>query len=169
MVIFLKHFSVSLLISSQTLEGHSTPITCLDFSEPYGTLVSASRDDPQLRVWDLFSGVEVGRLRGHRGTVKCVQVEDTTCLTGSEDGSVRIWDLRQVEDRRSQDDDVVSLNDIQEDEEILPTTAPEHTRHSDSDSACTKTLDGHTKAVTALYFEDDCLVWTSNLTSLPSL
>ena len=78
----------------QSLESHTTPITALDFSEPYGTLVTASQDDTQLRVWDLLTGEEIGRLRGHRGTVKCIQVEDHICLTGSEDGTVRVWDLK---------------------------------------------------------------------------
>src|ERR1700675_2368327 len=80
----------------QTLDSHSTPVTALDFSEPYGTLVSASQDDCQPRVWDLFSGSEIGRLKGHSGTVKCVQVEDHVCLTGGDDGNVRLWDLRRV-------------------------------------------------------------------------
>ena len=35
---------------------------------------------------------EIGRLRGHRGAVKCMQV-DNLCLTGAEDGTVRIFVL----------------------------------------------------------------------------
>jgi division protein 1 len=136
----------------------------LDFSEPYGTLVSSSRDDTQPRVWDLFSATEVGRLRGHTGVVKCVQVEDHVCLTGSEDGTVRIWDLRRVDDDRNQEwgsesEDVVALSDVPEDEELKDDKPqnPPH-RHPGEDGACSKVLEGHTKAVTALYFEDDCLV-----------
>ena len=50
-------------VLQQTLDGHTSPITALDFSEPYGTLVSASQEDSQPYVWDLFSGSEIGRLR----------------------------------------------------------------------------------------------------------
>jgi division protein 1 len=87
-----------ILILIQTLESHTTPISTLDFSEPYGTLVSASQEDAQPRVWDLLTGDEIGRLRGHVGSVHCLQVEDHVCLTGGEDGNVRLWDLRRVDD-----------------------------------------------------------------------
>lgn len=54
-------------VAFMTLSGHMAPITTLDFSEPYGTLVSAAADET-VRVWDLTHGDEVGRLRGHSGT-----------------------------------------------------------------------------------------------------
>jgi division protein 1 len=144
----------------------------LDFSEPYGTLVSASQDDPQPRVWDLFSGTEIGRLRGHTGTVKCVQVEDHVCLTGGADGNVRLWDLRRVDadpaDGWGDEGELVTLSDVAEEEEGTDAearAAPESNgvrdgkqRATERDDCCARVLEGHTKAVTALYFEDDCLV-----------
>lgn len=140
----------------------------MDFSEPYGTLVSASQEDAQPRVWDLLSGAEIGRLRGHRGTVKCLQVEDHVCLTGGEDGNVRLWDLRRVDD----DDDgwmdeIVSLGDVAEEGEGEREPELSHNpngirdsmeREASKDDPCARLLEGHTKAVTALYFEDECLV-----------
>jgi len=141
----------------------------LDFSEPYGTLVSASQEDAQPRVWDLFSGAEIGRLRGHRGTVKCVQVEDHVCLTGGEDGNVRLWDLRRVdeEDGGAWREEIVGLSDVAEEDEAE--RDPELSDKSNGirnetegkvfkNDPCARLLDGHTKAVTALYFEDECLV-----------
>lgn len=160
----------------QTLDGHSTPITALDFSEPYGTLVSASRDDSQPRVWDLFSGTEIGRLRGHTGTVKCVQVEDHVCLTGGSDGNVLLWDLRRVDadqaDGWGDEGELVTLSDVAEEEEQEGAGAGADTeasqesngvrsgkeRATERDDCCARVLEGHTKAVTSLYFEDDCLV-----------
>lgn len=50
----------------QTLTGHLAPITALDFSEPYGTAVTASYDQ-SVRLWDLTTGDEMGYLKGHRG------------------------------------------------------------------------------------------------------
>ena len=149
----------------------------MDFSEPYGTLVSASQEDAQPRVWDLLSGAEIGRLRGHRGTVKCVQVEDHVCLTGGEDGNVRLWDLRRVdeEDGDAWRDEIVSLGDVVEEEEgegeLELSYKPNGIRNSmereaSKDDPCARLLEGHTKAVTALYFEDECLVRRSLL--LPS-
>ncbi|KAG5220565.1 Mitochondrial fission protein [Salix suchowensis] len=164
----------------KTLESHTTPITSLDFSEPYGTLVSASQDDPQPRVWDLFSGSEIGRLRGHVGTVKCVQVEDHVCLTGGEDGCVRLWDLRRVDEDEEGwggEGEMVSLSDVAEEEEegdinefgVIENSSEGESRSSgirngkvgaapkDNDP-CVRVLEGHSKAVTSLYFEDNCLV-----------
>ncbi|TFK76686.1 WD40 repeat-like protein [Pluteus cervinus] len=153
-------------VAFMTLEGHSTPLTALDFSEPYGTLVTASQEDAQPRVWDLFSGTEIGRLRGHTGTVKCIQVEDHVCLTGSEDGCVRLWDLRRVEeDDGWGDGEMVSLSDVaEEDEQETETTSSKSGIRNGSDNGvernelCARVLEGHTQAVTALYFEDECLV-----------
>lgn len=51
---------------SQTLSGHSGPITALDMNEPYGMLVTAGQDDV-VKVWDLCDGEETGQLRGHIG------------------------------------------------------------------------------------------------------
>lgn len=157
------------LTSFKTLQGHNTPITALDFSEPYGTLVSASQEDSQPRVWDLLSGEEVGRLRGHRGTVKCLQVEENVCLTGGEDGNVRLWDLRKVDE---EDDWEKEMGAIEEEEEgvdemgnRVKLTNGNAIRQGSSEPSsfekegpCIRVLEGHSKAVTALYFESDCLV-----------
>ncbi|KAH9927496.1 WD40 repeat-like protein [Epithele typhae] len=154
-------------VAFMTLESHTTPITALDFSEPYGTLVTASQDDTQPRVWDLLSGEEIGRLRGHRGTVKCIQVEDHICLTGSEDSTVRVWDLRRVdEDEEWESGDMLSLSDVAEEDEAAEEQSIRQGGSSSSrpssvvsrDGPCVRTLEGHTKAVSTMYFEDECLV-----------
>ncbi|KAG6872462.1 hypothetical protein C0995_009565 [Termitomyces sp. Mi166 len=152
-------------------KSHTTPITALDFSEPYGTLVSASQEDAQPRVWDLFSGTEIGRLRGHNGAVKCVQVEDHVCLTGGEDGNVRLWDLRRVDDDEHDGWSTgafVTLSDVAEEDETerdpefkdAPNSMRDGAAEDSSvkNGSCARLLEGHTKAVTALYFEDECLV-----------
>ncbi|ESK98152.1 trp-asp repeats containing protein [Moniliophthora roreri MCA 2997] len=147
-----------------TLEGHKTPITALDFSEPYGTLVSASQEDSQPYVWDLFSGSEIGRLRGHTGTVKTIQVESHVCLTGSEDGTVRLWDLRRVDAADGDswgEGELVSLSDVaeEEDEDDMKQNGIKDGKDKErADQSCVRVLEGHTKAVTALFFEDECLV-----------
>ncbi|KAG6857643.1 hypothetical protein H0H87_010211 [Tephrocybe sp. NHM501043] len=165
-------------VAFMTLESHTTPITALDFSEPYGTLVSASQEDAQPRVWDLFSGSEIGRLRGHSGAVKCMQVEDHVCLTGGEDGNVRLWDLRRVDE----DNDgwgtgaFVKLTDVAEEDETerdpelgdaangIRDGVSEDADVLEKNGPCARLLEGHTKAVTALYFEDECLVSSRRLT-----
>jgi division protein 1 len=156
------------MLSYQTLENHTSPINALDFSEPYGTLVSASQDDSQPRVWDLFSGIEVGRLPGHVGGVKSMQVEEHICLTGGEDGNVRVWDLRKVDNESWGEGEMVSLSDVMEEAEDEAgelverpngiRDGKEYEREMEKDGPGLRVLEGHTKAVTALYFEDECLV-----------
>lgn len=102
--------------------------------------------------------------------VKCIQVEDHVCLTGGEDGNVRLWDLRRVEedDGWGGEGEMVSLSDVaEEDEERTDDgelgSAPNGIKSSkesipERDGPCVRILEGHSKAVTALYFEDDCLV-----------
>ncbi|KAF8845485.1 WD40 repeat-like protein [Paxillus ammoniavirescens] len=161
-----EHDELPPAIAFMTLESHLTPVTALDFSEPYGTLVSSSQEDLQPRVWDLMSGSEIGRLRGHRGAVKCIQVEDNLCLTGSEDGSVRLWDLRLVDDNWEKDglsdvaeEDASSYTDgelVEKPNGIRSRTISEAS--TDTEGPCVRIYDGHSKAVTSLYFEDECLV-----------
>lgn len=101
--------------------------------------------------------------------MKCVQVEDHICLTGSEDGTVRVWDLRRVdEDDDWESGDMLSLSDVAEEDESTDAstngTRPESSTSSrpsstvERDGPCVRTLEGHTKAVSAMYFEDECLV-----------
>ncbi|KAJ3846493.1 WD40-repeat-containing domain protein [Lentinula lateritia] len=154
-------------VAFMTLDSHTAPISTLDFSEPYGTLVSASVEDSQPIVWDLLSGTESGRLRGHIGTVKCIQVEDTVCVTGSEDCSVRLWDLRLVDadgsDGWGDEGEIVSLSDVAEEDSNEEGIKPNGIRNGmekeqKEDVACLRVLEGHTKTVTTLFFEDNCLV-----------
>lgn len=121
-------------------------------------------------MWDLLSGEEIGRLRGHRGTVKCIQVEDQICLTGSEDGTVRVWDLRRVdEDEEWEAGELLSLSDVAEEDEsaedgerrtngIRQGESSRPSSVAEREGACIRVLEGHSKAVTAMYFEDECLV-----------
>ncbi|RXK39116.1 mitochondrial division protein 1 [Tremella mesenterica] len=161
-------------VAFMTLEGHSGPITCLDFSEPYGTLVIAGQDDT-VKVWDLCDGEEIGRLRGHRGHVKALQVEDTLCLTGGSDGSVKLWDLRLVEDyedrlqrhntgleRRDPLEMIAEQNEHEDENWEEGPSGYTDASHLEEQGPCVRTLEGHSKSVTALYYEDGCLVTGSS-------
>jgi len=139
--------------------------------------VTASQEDAHPRVWDLLSGEEIARLRGHTGTVKALQVEAHLCATGATDGAVRLWDLRQVDSKGETSE--WDLSDVLEEEDdgdfsgcgtgdgVVVERArakPNGTRSrsrapkEDASGPCVRVLEGHSKAVTALYFENDTLV-----------
>ncbi|EJT99123.1 WD40 repeat-like protein [Dacryopinax primogenitus] len=132
--------------------SHSSPITSLDFSEPYGTLVSADRSG-SVRVWDLLEGEEIGRLRGHAGCVKALQVEGDVCISGGEDGAIRVWSLGRVEEAEAAlEERTEKLNGHAE------PAASETGEQTEQTGPLLHVLEGHSKAVTALYFEDTSLV-----------
>ena len=47
-----------------------------------------------MRVYDLRTEQVVKLLGGHNATVTTVQMDDHKAVSGSEDGTVRVWDLR---------------------------------------------------------------------------
>ncbi|RSH90672.1 Mitochondrial fission protein [Saitozyma podzolica] len=162
-----EHDELPAGVAFMTLAGHTAPLTALDFDEPYGMLVTAGQDDI-VKVWDLCDGEEIGKLRGHVGPVKALQVEDTLCLTGGADGNVRLWDLRMVEDyedrlqRRSDHEarrdplDRIAEHDADDEEHDWEEGPSGYTEASQVDD------EGTPKSVTALYYEDGCLVTGSS-------
>ncbi|WFD36257.1 [histone H3]-dimethyl-L-lysine(36) demethylase [Malassezia cuniculi] len=146
-------------VAFMTLKGHTSPITALDFSEPYGTLVSSSVDDA-VRVWDLSTGEQVGSLDGHKDTVGCLQVEDELCVSGSADNTVRIWDLRRV--RQESPSQTAGQPASSQRASGQPAGEPPEDDSDEQESPCVRTLSGHSKSVTALYFRDGQAVTGAN-------
>lgn len=105
-------------------------------------------------------------------------MEDTLCLTGGADGAVRLWDLRVVEDyeermqkasdKRALHDPLERILERQEDEQDYdweegPSGFTDMTMDSSASMAeesgpCVRVLEGHSKSVTALCYEDGTLV-----------
>jgi WD40 repeat protein len=49
--------------------------------------------DRTIRVWDIASGETTHVLRGHEGSILCLQYDDEILVTGSSDSTVIVWDL----------------------------------------------------------------------------
>ena len=156
-----EHDSLPPNVAFMTLHGHTAPIAALDFSEPYGMLVTAAvTPDESIRLWDLSSGEQRGQLRGHTGQVKCLQVESTLAVSGGKDGRVKIWDLEIAEQAAEEALAGSMANDVAADGDIP---------RLGEDAACIRTLEAHTKDVTCLYFDGDCLVTGSSDKTLKAM
>ncbi|XP_045784385.1 coatomer subunit beta' isoform X2 [Maniola jurtina] len=90
----VKVWQLGSSISNFTLEGHEKGVNCVDYyhggDKPY--LISGA-DDRLVKIWDYQNKTCVQTLEGHTQNVSavCFHPELPILLTGSEDGSVRIW------------------------------------------------------------------------------
>lgn len=77
-----------------TLEGHEKGVNCVDYyhggDKPY--LISGA-DDRLVKIWDYQNKTCVQTLEGHGQNISavCFHPELPIIITGSEDGSVRVW------------------------------------------------------------------------------
>jgi len=64
-------------------------------------LLYAAGGDGKVHIWDTTTETEVGALQGHVDYVHCVKLtnDGNQVISGSEDGTVRVWDARTHEPR----------------------------------------------------------------------
>ena len=149
-----------------TFYGHDGVITALDLNGPYGTLVTASKDNTT-RVWDLTTFKCLGQLPGHEDYVECMQLSQNTLITGSRDSTIRTWNLADLTHAQATRDRSPTLSDSSSSSGRTngrgsPDMLDAYSRDSMDtlavlDNCWTNTLSGHTGSVTCLYFEDQKL------------
>lgn len=90
-----KTIKVWSLSSKQcTQELHDTKwIRCLRFDAPSSTLVTTGMDSTQAKVWNLTDGTVSHVLDVHRGWLTSLQLAMPRLVTGSLDGTIRVWDV----------------------------------------------------------------------------
>ena len=79
-----------------TFAGHSKPVRDLCFTSDGKFLISAC-DDKTCNLYDIKSKLPIGSLNGHEASVLCVEqggLSEGYCATGSHDGGIKVWDLR---------------------------------------------------------------------------
>ncbi|WBW72052.1 mitochondrial outer membrane fission complex, WD repeat subunit Mdv1 [Schizosaccharomyces osmophilus] len=129
-------------------QAHSSPITSLDFSHPFGNLVTASLDKT-VKVWDMAGVVCLGQLEGHEDYVSCLAMQDSFIATGSMDSSVRLWNLENGTLQNTKEHS--PSNELNGNDE----KAKSHTKDN-----ATTILSSHTGPVTALTLSSDDVLLT---------
>lgn len=90
----LKVWQLGASTANFTLEGHEKGVNCVDYyhggDKPY--LISGA-DDRLVKIWDYQNKTCVQTLEGHAQNISavCFHPELPVVLTGSEDGTVRVW------------------------------------------------------------------------------
>jgi coatomer subunit beta' len=90
----IKVWSLGNPTPNMTLEGHEKGVNCVDYysggDRPY--LVSGA-DDRLVKVWDYQTKACIQTLDGHAHNIStvCFHPELPLILTGSEDGTVKLW------------------------------------------------------------------------------
>ncbi|SMN18027.1 similar to Saccharomyces cerevisiae YJL112W MDV1 Peripheral protein of the cytosolic face of the mitochondrial outer membrane, required for mitochondrial fission [Maudiozyma saulgeensis] len=95
------------------LEGHTDLISCMEMNSKYSMLITGSKDST-LKLWDIDAATQpyvirdkndsdpldltnasccVHTFEAHVDEVTCLSINSNTLVTGSQDRTVRIWDL----------------------------------------------------------------------------
>jgi WD40 repeat protein len=75
----------------QTLHDNKW-VRCLRFDAPTATLVTTGMDSTQVKVWSLTANTVSYVLDVHRGWITSLQLNMPRLVTGSLDGTIRVWD-----------------------------------------------------------------------------
>ncbi|OCK88190.1 uncharacterized protein K441DRAFT_589902, partial [Cenococcum geophilum 1.58] len=56
-------------------------------------VMATANDNGIVRLWSLKSGACVRTLNGHANTILCLTLRDNLLVSGSNNTTIRIWDL----------------------------------------------------------------------------
>ncbi|MEH2097426.1 hypothetical protein [Nostoc sp.] len=85
-----------------TLTGHKDWVKAVAIT-PDGKIAVSGSHDCTLKVWDLYSGIEILTLRGHRAWIQGVAItsDGKIAVSASIDGTLKVWDLRNGTELRT--------------------------------------------------------------------
>jgi WD40 repeat protein len=66
---------------------------------PNGRWIVSASEDCTVRVYNATSLALVHKFRGHVGPIHCLAVSDEFIVTGGRDKTVRVWSLKELEEK----------------------------------------------------------------------
>ena len=76
------------------MNGHAKRVTSLSVS-PDNKLLASGDDDSMVKLWNISTGMEIGRLQGHSSYIQSVAFspDGKTLVSGAYDRTIRVWQL----------------------------------------------------------------------------
>jgi WD40 repeat protein len=80
---------------THSLRDHGGPVLCTSLGGPADPNICTGSTDGIVRVWDLRYVRKGPRLtlKGHLGSVSCIQRDFTKLVSAGEDGNLKVWDM----------------------------------------------------------------------------
>lgn len=142
--------------------GHGSNVNSLAVTEDGRYLLSSASRENSLRKWDVSTGVELARFDGHDNIINSVAVSPggRYALSGSDDTTVRVWDLENgaLIDSYTTDDltDIYGIDFSPDARTIVSGEAGGLVRLWDAATGeMIDTFEGHTGRVWAVSFSPD--------------
>ncbi|XP_045592676.1 WD repeat-containing protein 86-like isoform X2 [Procambarus clarkii] len=146
----------------EALQEHRDSITCLVLSEDGSLMVTGSYDTTACMWSTLGDYTEcLGVLTGHTGRIMCAATSRTFVFTGSEDATVRKWDMCSMECIFTYVGHMQQVHRIICAGDFLFSTSYDKTAkvwflaadsNCSQEEACIRTFEGHSKAVYPILF-----------------
>lgn len=110
--------------------------------------------DGTVKAWDLYRNKCLGNIEGHQGLVRCLQLDDARLLTGSDDSTIKYWDLSLIDATASSSS--ISSFSVFSSAPSSPSLAPVDQNNGLITESFT--LEGHQGEITCLFADSNSVV-----------